>query len=172
MFSYAWLVECLLSIRKLIHYFILFFNKHQLKTMLNSNSLLKLTWQIYSFAKSQNQMPSEKRGLLQQFAIWAWQKNLASQDFCQNHKIEPPTSWQNQLANWDTRDAKRWRTWHICQVKGEFCQAHKIAKQFCQLVGGCFFMVLVKILGCQVLLANCWSCSKQIHITYTELQRK
>ena len=42
----------------------------------NSNSLLKLTWQIYSFAKSQNQMTSEKRDLLQQFAIWAWQKNL------------------------------------------------------------------------------------------------
>jgi len=35
----------------------------------NSNSLLKLTWQIYSFAKSQNQMPSEKKGILQQFAI-------------------------------------------------------------------------------------------------------
>ena len=44
----------------------------------NSNSLLKLTWQIYSFAKSQNQMPSEKIGLLQQIAIWACQKNLAS----------------------------------------------------------------------------------------------
>jgi hypothetical protein len=42
------------------------------------NNLLKLTWQIYSFVKSQNQMPSEKRGLLQHFAIWAWKKNLAS----------------------------------------------------------------------------------------------
>jgi hypothetical protein len=38
-----------------------------------SNILLNITWQIYSFAKSQNQMSSEKIGLLQQFAIWTWQ---------------------------------------------------------------------------------------------------
>jgi hypothetical protein len=35
----------------------------------NSNSLLNITWQIYNFAKSQNQMPNEKIGLFQQFAI-------------------------------------------------------------------------------------------------------
>jgi hypothetical protein len=39
---------------------------------------LKLIWKIYSFTKSQNQMTSEKKDLLQQCAIWARQKNLAS----------------------------------------------------------------------------------------------
>jgi len=43
-------------------------------------------------------MPSEKRSLLQQFVIWAWQKNLASRIFAKITKLSlqqvGKTSWQ------------------------------------------------------------------------------
>jgi hypothetical protein len=43
---------------------------------------------------------------------------------------------------------------------GEFCQVSIFTKLVCQIVGGQFFFILPKLDGCQVGLANSWSCSE------------